>query len=92
MLKNILTLMLAIVLSFTTGGSVQDEKMTTGVSRLRRFPAFTGGWAGETDAPERRIRRAIRSEKAGKWLNSFHPARRGAFWDSGLRWARYNRW
>ena len=27
MLKDILTLMLAIVLSFTTGGSVQDEKM-----------------------------------------------------------------
>lgn len=26
MLKDILTLMLAIVLSFTTGGSVQDEK------------------------------------------------------------------
>lgn len=41
MLKDILTLMLAIVLSFTTGGSVQDEKMNDACSRWRRFTAST---------------------------------------------------
>ena len=34
MLKDILTLMLAIVLSFATGGSVQDEKMNDSVFQM----------------------------------------------------------
>ena len=41
MLKDILTLMLAIVLSFTTGGSVQDEKMNDSVFQMETITAST---------------------------------------------------
>lgn len=45
MLKDILTLMLAIILSFTTGGSVQDEKMNDSVFQMETIHSFDGACA-----------------------------------------------
>ena len=42
MLKDILTLMLAIILSFATGGSVQDEKMNDSVFQMETIHSFDG--------------------------------------------------
>ena len=52
MLKDILTLMLAIVLSFTTGGSVQDEKMNDSVFQMETIHSFDGRLRVEIDATE----------------------------------------
>lgn len=42
MLKDILTLMLAIVLSFTTGGSVQEEEPNDSVFQMETIHSFDG--------------------------------------------------
>lgn len=52
MLKDILTLMLAIVLSFTTGGSVQDEKMNDSVFQMETIHSFDGRLRVDIDATE----------------------------------------
>lgn len=51
MLKDILTLMLAIVLSFTTGGSVQDEKMNDSVFQMETIHSFDGRLRVEIACP-----------------------------------------
>ena len=62
MLKDILTLMLAIILSFATGGSVQDEEPNDSVFQTETIHSFDGrrAWrgsrAGMSCARWRRIR------------------------------------
>ena len=75
MLKDILTLMLAIVLSFTTGGSVQDEKMNDSVFQMETIHSFDGRLRVEIDATEMMIRLDITDEERGELLYSFSPAR-----------------
>ena len=62
MLKDILTLMLAIVLSFTTGGSVQDEKMNDSVFQMETIHSFDGRLRVDIDATEMMVRLDITDE------------------------------
>ena len=75
MLKEILTLMLAIVLSFTTSGSVQDEKMNDSVFQMETIHSFDGRLRVEIDATEMMIRLDITDEERGELLYSFSPVR-----------------
>lgn len=83
MLKDILTLMLAIILSFATGGSVQDEKMNDSVFQvfqMETIHSFDGRLRVEIDATEMMIRLDITDEERGELLYSFSPVRRLDFW------------
>ena len=79
MLKDILTLMLAIILSFATGGSVQDEKMNDSVFQMETIHSFDGRLRVEIDATEMMIRLDITSEERGELLYSVSPVRLLAF-------------
>ena len=80
MLKDILTLMLAIILSFTTGGSVQDEKMNDSVFQMETIHSFDGRLRVDIDATEMMIRLDITDEERGELLYSFPLS---AVWTSG---------
>lgn len=84
MLKDILTLMLAIVLSFTTGGSVQDEKMNDSVFQTETIYSFDGRLRVDIDATEMMVRLDITDEESGDLLYSFSPVRRWDFWGNLL--------
>ena len=92
MLKDILTLMLAIVLSFTTGGSVQDEKMNDSVFQMETIHSFDGRLRVEIDATEMMIRLDITDEERGELLYSFSPVRRLDFWGICFEADHYNLW
>jgi len=76
MLKEILTLMLAIVLSFTTSGSVQDEKMNDSVFQMETIHSFDGRLRVEIDATEMMIR-------TRNVASCCIPFRLSAVWTSG---------
>lgn len=92
MLKDILTLMLAIVLSFTTGGSVQDEKMNDSVFQTETVYSFDGRLRVEIDATEMMVRLDITDEERGELLYSFSPVRRLDFWGICFEADNYNLW
>lgn len=52
MLKDILTLMLAIILSFATGGSVQNEEPNDSVFQTETIYSFDGRLRVDIDATE----------------------------------------
>ena len=83
MLKDILTLMLAIVLSFTTGGSVQDEKMNDSVFQMETIHSFDGRLRVDIDATEMMVRLDI---------TDFSPVRRLDFWGICFEADNYNLW
>ena len=64
MMKNILTLMLAIILSFATGGSVQDEEPNDSVFQTETIYSFDGRLRVDIDATEM-INGLDRSETIG---------------------------
>ncbi len=92
MLKDILTLMLAIVLSFTTGGSVQDEKMNDSVFQMETIHSFDGRLRVDIDATEMMVRLDITDEESGELLYSFSPVRRWDFWGICFETDSYNLW
>lgn len=76
MLKDILTLMLAIILSFATGGSVQNEEPNDSVFQTETIYSFDGRLRVDIDATEMMIRLDITDEESGELLYSFSPVRR----------------
>lgn len=84
--------MLAIVLSFTTGGSVQDEKMNDSVFQMETIHSFDGRLRVEIDATEMMIRLDITDEERGELLYSFSPVRRLDFWGICFEADNYNLW
>ena len=73
MLKDILTLMLAIILSFATGGSVQDEEPNDSVFQTETIYSFDGRLRVDIDATEMMIRLDITDEERGELLYSACP-------------------
>ena len=79
MLKDILTLMLAIILSFATGGSVQDEEPNDSVFQTETIYSFDGRLRVDIDATEMMVRLDITDEERGELLYF----RLSAVWTSG---------
>lgn len=85
MLKDILTLMLAIILSFATGGSVQDEEPNDSVFQTETIHSFDGRLRVEIDATEMMIRLDIRTRNVASCCIPFHPSAGGNSGESALR-------
>ena len=92
MLKDILTLMLAIILSFATGGSVQDEETNDSVFQTETIHSFDGRLRVDIDATEMMVRLDITDEESGELLYSFSPVRRWDFWGICFETDSYNLW
>ena len=90
MLKDILPLMLAIILSFATGGSVQDEEPNDSVFQTETIYSFDGRLRVDIDATEMMIRLDITDEERGELLYSFSPVRRLDFWGICFEADNYN--
>lgn len=92
MLKDILTLMLAIILSFATGGSVQDEEPNDSMFQTETIHSFDGRLRVDIDATEMMVRLDITDEESGELLYSFSPVRRWDFWGICFETDSYNLW
>ena len=92
MMKAMLTMLVAIVLSFGTNNTADNEQAKNSVFKTETIYSADGRLRVDIDATEMMVRLDIADAESGELLYSFSPVRRWDFWGICFEADTYNLW